>query len=464
MISTVTPMTPGFSFADANPRPIQRFRGSPQYLMWPALTFSVRCRCPVSLPAITTRPPLAPASMTRRTVECPARRKCQPRSRALASFSAMICAFSAGLATSWTSICGLSNRNRCSTASVRALIAPPFRPITRPGRSAKSVTRVPIGVRWISRPPKPARRVSFIRYSFNSTRRTFSTMIRLSFRLTFASAGISCHLFEDDLEVHGVLVPRTASPVRARAKAFRRRPFVGVDHADDHRVGIFFPGELRVRDRALEDLEEGLRRFHRIAGRAGARLVRDPAFVFFHRHRLLQGDHFLEVFARLFDLLPVVDRDLLPDEVREDRDVAAVCAHGLLGPVRADLLDEREAFLVNPAHERPPRSGGQELDDLFERHRLHLIERVPTVRELLLAPGLDQARALPQLPSRGLGQAAHLLPRHRQDLRRFSFSRFGFGDIRPTFRPVRSPWLTTPACVPAARTNFPPSPGIASML
>src|SRR5213080_510619 len=33
MISTVTPMTPGFSFAVANPRPIQRFRGSPQYLM-----------------------------------------------------------------------------------------------------------------------------------------------------------------------------------------------------------------------------------------------------------------------------------------------------------------------------------------------------------------------------------------------------------------------------------------------
>src|SRR2546426_739449 len=464
----------------------------------------------------------------------------------------MICAFSAGLATSWTSICGLSNRNRCSTASVRALIAPPFRPITRPGRSAKSVTRVPIGVRWISRPPKPARRVSFIRYSFNSTRRTFSTMIRLSFRLTFASAGISCHLFEDDLEVHGVLVPRTASPVRARAKAFRRRPFVGVDHADDHRVGIFFPGELRVRDRALEDLEEGLRCFHRHELRRSRRpdagsAVRDRL----PRHGELADvmpDH-LRLDLDRHELLPVVDRDLLPDEVREDRDVAAVCAHGLLGPVRADLLDEREAFLVNPAHERPPRSGGQELDDLFERHRLHLIERVPTVRELLLAPGLDQARALPQLPSRGLGQAAHLLPRHRQDLRRFSFSRFGFGDIRPTFRPggasyptvdgfptcwwdpppcgwstgfiatprtlnagllkeryenhflpafvkglsprpapatapivarqsgwnvwncpegswttVRSAWLTTTACVPAARTNFPPSPGIASML
>src|SRR5207245_434135 len=43
MISTVTPMTPGLSFAVANPRPIQRFRGSPQYLMWPALNLSVRC-------------------------------------------------------------------------------------------------------------------------------------------------------------------------------------------------------------------------------------------------------------------------------------------------------------------------------------------------------------------------------------------------------------------------------------
>src|SRR2546426_2207031 len=69
LISTVTPMTPGFSFADANPRPIQRVRGSPQDLMWPALNFSVRWRCPVSLPAITTRQPFAPASMIRRTVE-----------------------------------------------------------------------------------------------------------------------------------------------------------------------------------------------------------------------------------------------------------------------------------------------------------------------------------------------------------------------------------------------------------
>src|SRR5213080_1588276 len=216
----------------------------------------------------------------------------------------MIWAFRAGLATSWTSICGLSKRNRCSTASVRALIAPPFRPMTSPGRSARSVTRVPIGVRWMSSPPKPARRVSFIRYSFRRTRRRFSTMIRLSFRLTFASAGISRHLFQDNLEVHGVLVPWTAPPVRPRTIAFRRRALVSVNHADDHGIRIFLSGELRVRDRALEDLEEGLRRLDRLAGGPDAGLVRDPPIVLLHRHGLLQGDHFLEVLARLVDRLP----------------------------------------------------------------------------------------------------------------------------------------------------------------
>src|SRR5207244_4989414 len=125
-----------------------------------------------------------------------------------------------------------------STASVRLLIAPPFRPMTSPGRSARRVTRVPIGVRWMSSPPKPARRVSFIRYSLRRTRRTFSTMIRLSFRLTFASAGISRHLFQDDLEVHGVLVPWTASPVCSSAERFRRRTLVGVDLSDDHCISI----------------------------------------------------------------------------------------------------------------------------------------------------------------------------------------------------------------------------------
>src|SRR5438093_11687075 len=110
-------------------------------------------------------------------------------------------------------------------------------------------------------------------------------------------------------------------------------------------------------------------------------------------------------------------------------------AHRLIGAVRADLLDEREALLIDAAHERASRPRRQELDDLFEGHRLHLVERVPAVRELLLAPRLDEARALPELPSRGFRQPTHLLLRHPQDLRRFAFSRFGFGDIRPTFRP-----------------------------
>src|SRR5438094_419351 len=176
----------------------------------------------------------------------------------------------------------------------------------------------------MSSPPKPARRVSFIRYSFRRTRRRFSTMIRLSFRLTFASAGISRHLFQDNLEVHGVLVPWTTPPVRPRTIAFRRRALVGVDHADDHRVGIFLSGELRVRDRALEDLEEGPRRLDRIAGGPEPGLVRDPPIVLLHRHRLLQGDHFLEVLARLVDRLP-----------------AAL----------AGELDGREAFLIDAGHE-----------------------------------------------------------------------------------------------------------------
>src|SRR5437870_13506866 len=96
----------------------------------------------------------------------------------------------------------------------------------------------------MSSPPKPARRVSFIRYSFRRTRRRFSTMIRLSFRLTFASAGISRHLFQDNLEVHGVLVPWTAPPVRPRTIAFRRRALVSVNHADDHGIRIFLSGEI----------------------------------------------------------------------------------------------------------------------------------------------------------------------------------------------------------------------------
>src|SRR2546425_1130929 len=233
----------------------------------------------------------------------------------------------------------------------------------------------------MSSPPKPARRVSFIRYSFRRTRRTFSTMIRLSFRLTFASAGISRHLFQDNLEVHGVLVPWTAAAVRPRTEAFRRRALMSVDHADDHRIGILFPGELRVRDRALEDLEERLRCLHRIAGRPDTRLVRDPPVVLLHRHGLLQCDDLLKVFAGVVDLLAA--------ELRENRDVAAMRAHCLVGPVRADLLDEGEALLIDAAHERAPGPRRQELDDLFEGHRLHLVERVPAVCELLLAPRLD---------------------------------------------------------------------------
>src|SRR5205823_14748949 len=135
------------------------------------------------------------------------------------------------------------------------------------------------------------------------------------------------------------------------------------------------------------------------------------------------------------EFLPVVDRDLLADEVRQDRDVATMGPHGLVRAVRPELLDERQALIVDAADERPPRTGRQQLDDLLEGHRLHLVEGVTAVRELLLATGLDEARALPELPPCRLRQSAHLLC-HRRYLRLFlSLSRFGCGDIRPTFRP-----------------------------
>src|SRR5467141_90986 len=206
----------------------------------------------------------------------------------------------------------------------------------------------------MSSPPKPARRVSFIRYSFRRTRRTFSTMIRLSFRLTFASAGISRHLFQDNLEVHGVLVPWTAAAVRPRTEAFRRCALMSVDHADDHGIGILFPCELRVRDGALEDLEERLCCLHRIPGGPGAGLVRDPPIVFLHWHRLLQGDHLFEVFAGLVDGLPAelsgeLDR-LLPCE----RQFPTVCSGH-----RLDLVFDR----VPELRHSTPHFSGMNFDD-----------------------------------------------------------------------------------------------------
>src|SRR5437773_4626753 len=94
--------------------------------------------------------------------------------------------------------------------------------------------------------------------------------------------------------------------------------------------------------------------------------------------------------------LPVVDRDLLPHEVREDRYVAAVGPEPLLLPgLGAESLHEDRLLLVEPSPERPPGPRGEELDDLLEGHRLHLVEGVAAVRELLLPADLDARRALP---------------------------------------------------------------------
>src|SRR2546430_9069460 len=106
-----------------------------------------------------------------------------------------------------------------------------------------------------------------------------------------------CHLFQYDLEVHAVLVPLTAPSIGSRPISFRRGSLVRVDHADHHRVRILLSRELRVRDRALQDLEECLRGLHRVPSRSRPGLVGDPAVVRPHGHGLLQGDDAFEVLA-----------------------------------------------------------------------------------------------------------------------------------------------------------------------
>src|SRR5439155_1170551 len=227
------------------------------------------------------------------------------------------------------------------------------------------------------------------------------------------------------------LVPRAAAPVRAGSIALRRRALVGVDDGDDHRVRILFPGELRVRDRALEDREERLRRLDRISRRPQAGLVCDPPPVRPHRHRLLEGRDVLQVFAGLLYRPPAqlpreLDR-LLP----RDREVSAI------------------------------RSG----------HRLDLVfHRVPELRHPILTSaswpssrrGCLGRRSTPPsgAPPRGLRACATSAVPPSRDRRpssspcvylrrRFSFSRFGFGDIRPTFRPGGASYPTVdglPTC------------------
>src|SRR5437773_8273215 len=151
------------------------------------------------------------------------------------------------------------------------------------------------------------------------------------------------------------------------------------------------------------------RRDLRRARRADARAAVDHGLA---GHRELaeeMADH-LGLDLHRHELLPVVDRDLLSDEVGEDRDVAAVRPDRGVGPVRAEFLDERQALVVEAPDERPARTGRQELDDFLERHGLHLVEGVAAVGELLLSARLHEACALAQLPPCRLREtAAHLL-------------------------------------------------------
>ena len=99
---------------------------------------------------------------------CPNLRKCQPLSIKFASFDAMISVFTFGFFSSITSMMGLSISNFSFRSSVKLAISLPPLPIMSPGLSTVSTIRVPIKVRCISAPPKPAFLTLFRRYSLMS--------------------------------------------------------------------------------------------------------------------------------------------------------------------------------------------------------------------------------------------------------------------------------------------------------
>ena len=71
----------------------------------------------------------------------------------------------------------------------------------------------------------------------------------------------------------------------------------------------------------------------------------------------------------------IVDRHLLSDEVRKNRDVAAVGAESRLRPLAcAEAVHENHLLLVEASDVGPPRPRWQELNDLLQGHRLELLD------------------------------------------------------------------------------------------
>ncbi|GIR77250.1 MAG: hypothetical protein CM15mP79_1870 [Methanobacteriota archaeon] len=113
--------------------------------------------------------------------------------------------------------------------------------MTMPTRSAVTVTLVPAGVRTMSRPPKPAFLVFFIRNSLTKRRSTFRfTMRRMLFSLLiiFTSELVVLHVvgiwrLKEDLEVHLVVVLGRGSTTRTGHEATLDGPAVGGDVGDD---------------------------------------------------------------------------------------------------------------------------------------------------------------------------------------------------------------------------------------
>src|SRR3972149_1177594 len=110
------------------------------------------------------------------------------------------------------------------------------------------------------------------------------------------------------------------------------------------------------------------------------------------------------------ELLPIVDGDLLANEVGKDWDIAAVSAEGRVRPLAGtETLHEDRLQLIEATDVRAACPRGQELDNLLQSHRAQLVERVAAVCELALSPDLHARRALPQLPPCRLRKPNHLL-------------------------------------------------------
>src|SRR5688572_14082051 len=211
---------------------------------------------------------------------------------------------------------------------VSSLMVAPLRPMTMPGRSATMLTRVPRGVRWMSRPPYPARCVSCctksltrrrLTASFTNLRSTAMLLLplgglvrllrlglgllglgllvvpvllgealvlglvglaglgRLGLLLRLGRGGLlglllALGLREDDLEVRQAVVVRRGAALRTGRVGLDDRALVGRRVGDDEAV-LVEALVLGVGLGGLQHLEHALGRLDGVASRAHAALA-----------------------------------------------------------------------------------------------------------------------------------------------------------------------------------------------